>query len=36
MSHSIARAILGVTNLLMVPLKTRRRWLVRARTIEKF
>jgi len=36
MSHSIARAILRVTNLLMVPLKTRRRWLVRARTIEKF
>ena len=36
MSKTIARAILGLSNLLMAPLNARRRWLVRARAVEGF
>jgi FkbM family methyltransferase len=36
MSKKVASAIFGLSNLLMAPLKTRRRWLVKARTIEGF
>jgi FkbM family methyltransferase len=36
MSKTIASAILGFSNLLMAPLKARRRWLVRARVVERF
>jgi len=36
MSKKVAGAILGLSNLLMAPLKARRRWLVRARAVEGF
>jgi hypothetical protein len=36
MSKTVAGAILGLSNLLMAPLKARRRWLVRARVVERF
>ena len=36
MSKKIAGAILGLSHLLMAPLKARRRWLVRARVVERF
>ena len=36
MSKTISRTIHGFANLLMAPMKVRRRWLARARTIEGF
>jgi hypothetical protein len=36
MSKTIARAILGLSSLLMSPLKAWRRWLARARVLEGF
>lgn len=36
MSKTVVGTILGLSNLLIAPLKARRRWLVKARTVERF